>query len=86
VQDDVYQAAAELPSRASLFVRREGRLCFDLWQANRVLLCAAGLAAENIETAGLCTMCHSDEWYSSRREGPGCGHFGLMAALVEPAP
>jgi YfiH family protein len=85
VQQDVCDAAAELPGRARLFSHRGGRLYFDLWQANRGLLEAARVPAEHIETAGLCTMCRPELFYSYRREGAGCGHFGLLAALVERA-
>lgn len=81
VRDDVYDAAAELPDRDTLFPRRDGRMMFDLWRANRILLRDAGVAESAITTAGACTMCRTDLFYSFRREGPGCGHFGLIAAL-----
>ena len=81
VQDDVYQAAATLPDRAACFLTRDGRMYFNLWEANRQQLCAAGLAERNVEIAGICTITDSERFYSFRREGPGCGHFGLMAGL-----
>jgi YfiH family protein len=80
VQDDVYAAAGELDERERFFVRREGRLYFDLWEANRAQLLAAGVRAENIELAGICTLCRPELFYSLRREGRNCGHFGLLAA------
>lgn len=83
---DVYEAAADLPERDQVFERRDGRMYFDLWRANRVQLLASGVRADNIETAGLCTLGHNDVFFSYRREGPGCGHFGLMAALVAARP
>jgi len=82
VQTDVFQAAAQLPGRAELFETRAGRLYFDLWCANRAQLIEAGLSPENVETAEICTMCRNDWFYSLRREGPGCGHFGLIAGLA----
>ncbi len=82
VKQDVYDAAANLPSRDELFPGRNGRLYFDLWRTNRAQLQAAGLPPENIETAEICTMCSGDLFYSFRREGAGCGHFGLMAGLT----
>jgi YfiH family protein len=82
VREDVYQAAAGLPQRERLFRHRDGRMYFDLWEANRALLIASGTRAENIEVAGICTMSRTDLFYSYRREGPGCGHFGLLAGLV----
>jgi hypothetical protein len=86
VQADVYEAARELPDRERLFPRRAGRLYFDLWEANRALLVEAGVRSEHVEVAGVCTMCRNDLFYSFPQEGPGCGHFGLMAARVERGP
>lgn len=82
VREDVYAAAAALPERERLFPRRDGRMYFDLWEANRTQLVRAGLREESIEVAGLCTMTGGDVFYSFRREGAGCGHFGLMAGVI----
>lgn len=82
VQEDVYAAAAGLPDRDALFRRNgDGRMTFDLWESNRRQLVQAGVRANNIEVAGVCTMTDTERFYSFRREGPGCGHFGLMAGL-----
>lgn len=82
VRDDVFTAAAGMPDRDTLFPRRAGRMYFDLWEANRRQLSACGVPDGQIEVAGFCTICRTDLFYSFRREGPGCGHFGLMAGLV----
>jgi hypothetical protein len=82
---DVYEAAARLEDRELMFARRDGCRFFDLWEANRLQLIRSGLAPESIETAGVCTMCRNDVFYSFRRERAGCGHFGLMAALACPS-
>jgi len=82
VKNDVYQAAAALPERERVFRQRDGRLYFDLWEANRLQLVRAGVRAENIEVARICTMTRTDLFYSYRREGPGCGHFGLLAGVA----
>lgn len=82
VGDDVLAAAADLPEPESLFpIAPDGRRCFDLWRANRLLLEATGIPAAQIHVAGVCTMTATDVFYSFRQEGVGCGHFGLMAAL-----
>lgn len=83
VREDVYEAAASLTGRDRFFQSRDTRLYFDLWTANQAQLLEGGLGAGKIEQAGICTLCHNDVFYSFRREGKGCGHFGLMAALVE---
>lgn len=82
VKQDVFDAAAELPGRERLFPKRDGRMYFDLWEANRAQLQAAGIPQANIETAAICTMCHGGLFYSFRHEGAGCGHFGLIAGLT----
>ncbi len=86
VGEDVYEAAKSLPDRDACFrsaaTRRgagsSGKRHFDLWQAARQQLLAAGLPPGQIETAGLCTICRNDLFFSFRREGPGVGSFGLM--------
>lgn len=82
VQSDVYEAAAELPQRERFFRRRDGRMYFDLWEANRTQLIESGVPAAQIDVAGICTMTRNDLFFSYRREGAGCGHFGLLAAVV----
>lgn len=83
VKDDVRLAArAAIGDPDGYFPRRDERMFFDLWQANRDQLRTAGVPAEQIEICGVCTMCRTDLFYSFRREGAGCGHFGLMAAIV----
>ncbi len=81
VKSDVYAAAATLPQRDVCFASRDGHMYFDLWEANRQQLLAAGVAEANIELANVCTMCRNDLFFSFRCEGVGCGHFGLLAAL-----
>jgi len=56
-----------------------GRSHFDLWAANYCWLAAAGV--RQVEVAGLCTACHTDEFYSHRAEGGRTGHFGALMGL-----
>ncbi len=58
-----------------------GKTHFDLWQANRLHLEAAGV--EQIEVAGVCTGCHLEDWYSHRLERGKTGRFGAIIALQE---
>jgi polyphenol oxidase len=83
VQSDVYEAAAALAARDRFFQRRDGRLYFDLWEANRAQFIEMGVHVEHVEAPSLCTLCHNDVFYSYRREGAGCGHFALLAALCD---
>jgi YfiH family protein len=52
---------------------------FDLWRANQLVLNQARV--RQVESAGICTACHLDEWYSHRGEGGKTGRFGALIAL-----
>ena len=56
-----------------------GRWRLDLWSANRHCLTQAGVT--EIEVAGICTACRTDEWYSHRAEKGRTGRFGAVIAL-----
>jgi len=60
---------------------RDGKLYFDLWAANEVVLKSAGLNARNIETARMCTCCQSADFYSHRASGASTGRHALIAYL-----
>ena len=65
---------------SSLLSGDPGRIKFDLWAANRLLLERAGVV--QVEVAGLCTACHTEDWYSHRAEKGRTGRFGAIIALV----
>ena len=65
---------------SSLLSGDPGRIKFDLWAANRLLLEKAGVV--QVEVAGLCTACHTEDWYSHRAEKGRTGRFGAIIALV----
>jgi len=56
-----------------------GKMHFDLWQANRILLERCGVT--HIEIAGICTACHLEDWFSYRAEKGRTGRFGAMISL-----
>lgn len=68
------------PSALPLTSRPES-LHFDLWSANERQLRNAGV--QQIEVAGLCTACHSDEFFSYRAENGRTGHHGALIRLRE---
>ncbi len=59
---------------------RSGRWALDLWESNRLQLLDAGVPAEAITIAGLCTAHHPPLFFSHRRDGP-TGRMGALAAL-----
>ncbi len=56
-----------------------GHYLMDLWGLNQAWLVSAGLPAAAIFTAGLCTHCHPDVFYSHRYSG---GHTGRQVGLI----
>jgi YfiH family protein len=60
-----------------LFTRRNGSYAyFDLWEANRRQLAAAGVG--RVVVAGICTACHTDQFFSHRAEAGRTGRFGVV--------
>lgn len=55
------------------------KIHFDLWTANRILLERAGIG--QIEVSGICTACHTDDWFSHRAEKGRTGRFGVLISL-----
>ena len=51
----------------------------DLWSANQALLRDSGVG--QIEVAGLCSACDTQDWYSHRAERGRTGRFGALIAL-----
>ncbi len=59
---------------------RNKSVYLDLWKANRQSLLKAGIAAENIEVAGICTFTEHERFFSARRLGIKSGRLlsGIM--------
>ncbi len=55
---------------------------FDLWYANHKQLTDNGLRPENIETSELCTLCHSDIFFSSRASAGITGRFAAGICML----
>jgi len=56
---------------------KTGHAYLNLWEANVLQLQEAGIAAENITLAGICTFCRQEEFFSHRG-----GMAGRQAALI----
>jgi len=84
VGDEVRTAALENlgPGAARFFDRHEQKLHFDLWHANRWQLQEAGVPADQIVTAGLCTICRNDLFPSYRVEGTTAARFGAVVGIL----
>lgn len=81
VGEDVIQKVKEKfgAESESLLVPINGSTHFNLWETNRLLLERAGV--NQIEVAGICTACHTDDWFSHRAEKGRTGRFGALISL-----
>lgn len=79
-QDVISQVEETFGADASLMLPQHGsHTHFDLWKANQYLLERAGV--RQIELAGICTACHTDDWFSHRAEKGKTGRFGALISL-----
>lgn len=62
-----------------ILMERDNNLFLDLWAANYQTLYETGV--RNIQVAGVCTACDTNEWFSHRAEKGSTGRFGAMIAL-----
>lgn len=56
-----------------------GKIHFNLWETNRLLLERAGV--HQIEISGVCTACNTTDWFSHRAEKGRTGRFGALISL-----
>jgi polyphenol oxidase len=68
------------PDSGQLLRTEGGKIFLDLWKANEIGLRRAGV--KSIEISGLCTACHTSEWFSHRAEHGKTGRFGAVLALI----
>ncbi len=64
-------------------VRIGGRWHFDMAEANRLQLRAAGVRDDAIERSGACTRCQGDVWFSHRGQGAATGRFASIITVIE---
>jgi len=62
-----------------LLESHNGKIHFDLWKANELLLKQAGVT--QIEIAEVCTVCNTNDWFSHRAEKGRTGRFGALISL-----
>ncbi|MGZ9222094.1 MAG: peptidoglycan editing factor PgeF [Anaerolineales bacterium] len=78
--DVILQVMQKFGDESELFLKsHHGKIHFNLWEANRVLLERMGVG--QIEVSGICTACHTQDWFSHRAEKGRTGRFGALIAL-----
>src|SRR5215208_5003261 len=78
--DVILQVMQKHGDDAELFLKsHNGKIHFNLWAANHFALERAGVG--QIEVSGICTACHTDDWFSHRAEKGRTGRFGALISL-----
>ena len=78
--DVILQVMQRFGDESELVLKsHNGKIHFDLWKTNRMLLERAGV--EKIEVAEVCTACNTDDWFSHRAEKGRTGRFGALITL-----
>ena len=65
----------------TLRMDKDGRLFFDLSEANKQLLENCGV--RKIEVSNICTACNISDWFSHRGENGKTGRFGALLSLED---
>ena len=85
VDEPVYREFTLLPAFTPACVRRaeNGKFWIDLWQTNRNILLAAGVAENHLTVTDLCTKCYADVFWSHRVAGAKRGSLAGCIAIAE---
>lgn len=79
-EDVITQVEAAFGEESSFLLQNvAGKVQFDLWASNRLLLERCGIV--NIVVSEICTACHTEDWYSHRGEQGQTGRFGGLICL-----
>lgn len=79
--DVILQVMQKFGDESELILKsHNGKIHFNLWETNRLLLERAGVG--QIEISGICTACNTRDWFSHRAEKGRTGRFGALISLV----
>jgi YfiH family protein len=81
VGNDVVDAVRSAfgPAAEEWLTQRGDAVYLNLWAANEFTLRQSGV--KKIELAGICTACHTEDWFSHRAEHGRTGRFGALMWL-----
>lgn len=63
------------------FYPEKNKYSINLWECNKQSLCSVGVLEKNIITAGICTCCMNDIFFSHRKTGGKRGTLGAFMCL-----
>ncbi len=82
VGENVVSAACDAINDANQVIYKNNKgFHADLQKANQLILEETGV--KHIEQAGICTMCHNEDWFSHRGENGKTGRFGAVITLIQ---
>lgn len=80
-EDVITRVKKAFPGRfSSLMQSDQDGVKLDLWKANQIILEDEGV--RQVETARICTACHTEDWFSYRAEQGETGRFAALIALL----
>lgn len=59
----------------------DDKVYVDIWGMNADILKNVGISSENIDVSNICTVCHSNEYYSYRTHGVATGRQAAIISL-----
>lgn len=71
---------SELPREFHSFILSGNSV--DFWAVTDSQLREAGIPESHIKNPRICTSCHTDEYFSYRKEGSGTGRFASVISLA----
>ena len=80
VGDEVYEQFSGAGYPMDQIARKYEKWHIDLWHCCRLQLEDVGLKDDNIQTSGICTYAHSDDYFSARKLGTDSGR--ILTAIV----
>ncbi len=82
IRDCCYEVGKEFAEYFSseCLINRDGRYYLDLAGINKKQLLAGGVQDKNIFDSKICTSCRSEDFFSYRKEGSGCGR--MMSVMM----
>jgi polyphenol oxidase len=76
--DVIIEFERMMPDKLGTILKKNsnGKKYLNLWAANTIQLRQFGIPEKNIEIANICTHCHTERFYSARKDGMHTGRFG----------
>lgn len=78
VGSEVIEQVLENFREKNVVINHNNKTIFNLWEANRIALIGSGVWDKNIELSEICTLCHSNSYFSARKGDAGRFASGIL--------